>query len=71
MHALSSKRGLIALALLSTSSVAHAPTLGLPYMDFATGLAHGQGPFMTPWSNLSFRQTVKELCFLPFAEFTR
>lgn len=40
MHAQSSKRWLMALALFGMGSVAHAHTSGLPHMDFATGLAH-------------------------------
>jgi urease accessory protein len=43
MHALSGKRGLIALALLGMSGVAHAHTSGLPHLDFAAGLAHPLG----------------------------
>jgi len=40
MQRSSGKRGWIALALLGMSGVAQAHTLGLPHMDFATGLAH-------------------------------
>jgi len=40
MHPSLTKRGLIALALLGMSGLAHAHTSGLPHMDFTAGLAH-------------------------------
>lgn len=37
---LSGKHGLLALALLGMGGTVQAHTLGLPHMDFATGLGH-------------------------------